>query len=86
MRIPCTFTLEIDVHDKEALFQAAYASALKSGIGERQAIEWLMTDGEIDIASCLVEILDPGISPDGTCIQDSDAQVYDHLVDEESDE
>ena len=70
-----TFSLNLEVHDRGALYKAAFARALANGVEESQAYDWLKPDCEIDVGECLRELLDPGSLP-GCDIQDSTCEGF----------
>lgn len=63
-------TIDVDVHDKRALYREARAKAKFDGLGSNLA-DLLGTAKKPDIGACLIMILDPGSSPDGTSIVES---------------
>jgi len=67
------FTISIDlrVTDKKALHAAAFARCIADGLSVRQAFETIGTRRSPKLGDCLQMILDPGVSPDGTEIQNS---------------
>lgn len=54
------FDIDIRVHDPDALFTKALASAALDGIDLNDALFQLSPHGVIDVLACLVQILDPG--------------------------
>ncbi|MBI2770505.1 MAG: hypothetical protein HYX47_12840 [Burkholderiales bacterium] len=66
------FFIDLRVTDAEELFAAAlrHATTVES-MTQQQAEELLKPAGEIDEAACLVMLLDPGVSPSGTEIDES---------------
>lgn len=71
-RICATFTLELEITDRDLLFATAKAHAIATcGRTEEEAAEMLSTEGAPDLDACIRMLLDPGISPDGLEIQDS---------------
>lgn len=64
------FTLWLQVHDENALLQAARAHP---DAADMSTEEFYTDEGEIDIKACLVMLLDPGKLP-GCTIHDSGAQ------------
>lgn len=67
-----TITVEIDDEDIETLYQTARAAAL-SGHYEGEPDDYLKKDDEISVRDCLIMIFDPGISPPGVSIIESNA-------------
>ena len=65
MSLYCTVTLEVSVHDKEALFKSAMENFMSdnTSMSEPDGLSILKPDGEIDVAACLQQILDPGAFP-----------------------
>jgi hypothetical protein len=80
-----TFSIALEVEDAEELFQAAVRHYCEeNGESEDEAgdqswlKDWLKNaDGTINIANCLIQLLDPGLSPGGCSIVDSTAEVRD---------
>lgn len=69
-----TFSIEVLVDDVGDLFDHAVSLALKDRLSLDEARALFMTDGEVDIEACLIQIFDPGTSPPGMEIQDSSAE------------
>ena len=65
-------TLSMSIHDAEAFAAAAVARAIKDGVDEQDARATYTPD---DLRACAVMLLDPGVSPDGSQIEDSSAVV-----------
>ena len=63
--------IEVEVTDRAALWEEAFAKALSLGLSEDQATEWMGTKDQPDLDACLRQILDPGQSPPGCVILDS---------------
>lgn len=75
MTIEATFTLHLTVHNVDDLFNAAWESCRKQDMPAVDIAKHLMIDGRIDIAQCICQLCDPGMSPPGTQIQDSGAEI-----------
>jgi hypothetical protein len=79
-------TLNIRVYDRKALFEAALKHAVSvDKLAEPDARALLSDDGEddgVDVFACLRMVIDPGVSPDGCEIQDSEV-VYEMSDDED---
>lgn len=69
-----TFTLHGEVQDVERLYSAALEQSTKDGMNKDEADEMLTTDGDINVTACIRTLLDPGVSPDGLSIDDSDCE------------
>lgn len=67
-----TFEIEVDVYDREQLYDAARAQVIKGGIEPEQVDDYLKPQGEVDVPNCLVMLLDPGTVP-GCSVQESTA-------------
>lgn len=68
------FSLTLKVHDETAFRQAAYDQAIKDGLSEDEACEYL--NPEIyGVESCACMILDPGVI-DGASIIEGLAECY----------
>ena len=63
-----TFSLDLKITDKQALLNAARRWAQQEGFDSDTLAN---EDGEANINECLRMLLDPGVSPPGTEIQDS---------------
>lgn len=68
-------TIELNVHDPAAFRQVAYNRALKDGLDEEQAKEYLDPE-KMSIGACGIMILDPGASPDGADIENSSSDEH----------
>lgn len=66
-------SLFVEVHDRQALWEAAVASYIEENRG-RVDHEHLGTAEEPDVANCLRQLADPGSSWPGTKIIDSVAE------------
>lgn len=66
-------TIEVRVHDAEALYEAAFKHAtVVDGHDATSATAFLTLDGtKVDEAACITMIFDPGMSPPGTKIIES---------------
>jgi hypothetical protein len=73
-----TFTIDLRVYSggERDLYRAALGSMRGDGYGVREAITSLRPDGDLDVARCVQHLLDPGISPPGTDIMESSAEMY----------
>lgn len=61
MRKQYTLTMDIEVHDVPSLYAAARDHATnKDGLSLRLTDELLRPAGEIDVAACLIMLIDPG--------------------------
>lgn len=73
-----TISIDIEVRDKQALFDAALSHYIRendySADASREGHELLMCDGEINVEACLVQLADPGMSWPGTSILNSTAE------------
>ncbi len=68
--------IEIRVHDKRALYDQALKQAVdQNSLSLREAREMLGTTRKVNVDACLRMILDPGVSPDGTEINESTAEL-----------
>ena len=72
-------TIDVAVYDEQQLFDAALASLMEEG-HPGDVEDFLGTKDEPDIGGCLIQLLDPGMSPPGTSIIVSSVQ----LIAEES--
>lgn len=65
--------LDVTVFSGEALCDAAVKYAMDDGAGmsEADALALLKPEGEVDVPACLQMLLDPGVSPAGTSIEQS---------------
>jgi hypothetical protein len=79
-------TLNIRVYDRKELFEAALKHAVSvDQMAEADARKLLSDEGEddgVDVFACLRMVIDPGVSPDGCEIQDSEV-VYEMSDDAE---
>lgn len=64
-------TIDVEVHDPEALYVAAQEAAIRERMRPEEADAILRPDGEIDVDACLQMLADPGVSWPGTEIQQS---------------
>lgn len=92
-------TVRIEAEDLPALLDAAKARAVAEGMDEKSALDLLTNSdpqGRPDISSCLIMLFDPGVSPDGLEIiqteaarqdmdQDDDMDAYEESLSEEAD-
>jgi hypothetical protein len=64
-------SMDVDVFNEEALFDAAYEHATDNGCGlsDHEAMELLRPSGELDVAAGVQMLLDPGVSPAGMQIE-----------------
>jgi hypothetical protein len=67
------FELFVDVHNVNALYVAALNKLIASGIEPAEAEGFFRKNGIVDAAACLVQVLDPGQSPEGLSILGSSA-------------
>jgi hypothetical protein len=67
-------TIDVTVHDKEALFEAALARAQEDGMSPEDCEQFGLKDedGNIQEGPCLQMLLDPGESPPGCEIEYSE--------------
>ncbi len=79
------FIMDVRVHDADAFYAKALDIAQEGGLPEAEAVEMLKPGGEIDLGACLVMIFDPGISPDGSTIEQSTHE-YLEIEEDESDD
>lgn len=71
-----TITVRVANEDRETLFRAAWAHAItKDGMTGQDATEMLRPEGRIDVKACLQMLLDPGVSPDGCDIEESNVEL-----------
>jgi hypothetical protein len=68
-------TIYVEVQDRPALFEAAVANLIASGVEEADARGTLAPDGEIDSGACARMLLDPGSIP-GCSILDSASEEH----------
>lgn len=67
------FLAYVTVHKEQELLDAACENAVKTcGDTLASALERLAPDGKIDCAVCIQQLLDPGISPPGLSILESE--------------
>lgn len=76
-RTTITLTMYVTVHDPEAFIAAAAERAKHDGVGD----SW----NPSSLSECAVMLLDPGISPTGSQIEDTSAEIDgpDPLADDE---
>jgi len=61
-RVPYLFSMQIDAWDERELLRAARASYLKDHEGGlTRADGFLSQDGVVDVAACLIQLLDPAV-------------------------
>lgn len=72
-------TLHVNVNDSGALWAAAQAHCIQSGMTQDDTHEILGDQSKPDIGNCLRMLLDPGTSPEGCEIVDSGAEGGDEL-------
>jgi hypothetical protein len=72
-RLSWQVTLYVTVTDPAALHRAALARYKQEGGDDEGAEDFIGTAAEPDISGCLRMLLDPGMSPDGININDSEA-------------
>lgn len=68
-----TVTITVEVTDEEELFKAAAARAEECGLLADSWDDMCATDGKI--RASLIMLFDPGTSPPGVEIQDSEASI-----------
>jgi len=70
MERPYSVTIELKVHDKEELFEAAKQRSAAEGQTEEVTLSLLRDEnGEVSVTDCLVMLLDPGSLPGVTILQ-----------------
>lgn len=69
-------TIEVTVHDEQALYEAALEHARRDGMDEQTIEEFGLKDedGNIQPRWCLQMLLDPGVSPAGCTIEQSQVE------------
>lgn len=65
------FCIDLDVTDVDELYMVAVNCALDEGLDQLHAEDLLKPCGQIDVRACLIMVLDPGVSPNGTQINQS---------------
>lgn len=69
-------TIQVRVQDKERLYKTALEHAVAAnGLDEELAESILKPGGEVSVQACLRELFDPGQSPEGCEIQDSNVEL-----------
>ena len=68
------FSMYVQVSDEQSLHDAAYTRGLAEGVAEESIYDMLGTRDEPDVSSCLRMMFDPGESPSGTEILDSEVE------------
>lgn len=70
--------IDVEVTDEQMLFEAACTNYVDqndlSNSAPREAREMFRPGGDIDVPACLIQLFDPGHSPDGTQIQGSEVE------------
>lgn len=66
-------TVHLDIYDPATFRAEAYARALKDGLDEEQAAEYLNPE-KMSLGQCGIMLIDPGVSPDGAQIENSSAE------------
>jgi len=69
--------INLDVKDQQELFKAAVANYCEENGGDPEdngCYDMLKPDGEMDVAACLIQLADPGMSWPGTQIYDTTAE------------
>lgn len=83
-----TISVDVSVEDIPALYAAALARAKQEGQPDDNAVA-LLTDsdpeGRPDVPSCLMMLFDPGVSPDGTSINNTAVKREEYDEDEDMD-
>lgn len=64
-------TIHLEVFDEKILFDAACAAMIKDGVPPDEAAQFADSPSE-----CARYLLDPGVSPPGTNIEDSTAESF----------
>lgn len=81
-------TVRIEAEDVQTLFLTAVARAVAEGMDQKSACDLLTNSdpqGRPDINSCLIMLFDPGVSPDGLEIIQTEAARQDMDQDEDMD-
>jgi hypothetical protein len=65
-------SLHIEVHDSQRVYEEAQRIARGEGIEQRTIDAMFLTDGEINVATCVQFVADPGKSWPGTQIVESE--------------
>lgn len=74
MTVLYSFNLSVEVEDVDTLFNSALNHTTQvDGLTPEEAREILLDDGKIDVGACLQALFDPGVSPAGTAIVESEA-------------
>lgn len=68
------FTMTITVTDEQALYDAAHHRWFEENPSDTDPDEFLKPDDEIDVSACIQMLADPGISWDGTNIEESSCE------------
>lgn len=76
MKTIYAISIDIEVTDRETLYNTALAHAVNDGESEEDVAGRLRPDGEIDVSACITQLYDPGSSYGGTEIQDSSVEVH----------
>lgn len=74
MRTAVTLTMYLNVHDPEAFAKAAQERAIAEGVDPADAAETYTTD---NLGACAVMLIDPGMSPPGSEILDTETDTED---------
>jgi hypothetical protein len=69
------FTLDINVHDPEALYRKAVEACRADGLSGAFIDDMLLPGGEVQVKHCLAAILDPGTLP-GCTIYGHEVEMY----------
>lgn len=66
-----TFHMDVEINDARQLYDAAVENAKADKLTDENILEMLGTPDEPDLSACIVQLLDPGMSPPGLTILDS---------------
>ncbi len=68
-------TIHVQVYDGQGLLHAAQAQARLDCDGDQRDDLLFDDDGKPNVPACLVMVFDPGISPKGTRIMETEVEV-----------
>lgn len=89
-KVPVNITIEVEVFDERALWQAAIDRARDDGLFTDEPTKDVLDmlgdpdhaeGSSVDLAACLIMLLDPGESPPGCEIQQSSGSAEHWLAD-----
>jgi hypothetical protein len=67
--------ISVEIHNENGLYVAALKKLMSTGIEAAEAEAFLRKGGVVDVEACLVQVIDPGESPEGIQIIDSSATI-----------